>query len=39
MDVKQENIFWETIEVFDKQGLLPYIMIIGSWSEYIYKKN
>lgn len=36
MDKKQENIFWETVDVFDKQGLLPYIMIIGSWAEYIY---
>lgn len=36
MNIEQENIFWETIDVFDKQGLLPYIMIIGSWAEYIY---
>ena len=36
MNQQQENIFWETIDVFDKEGLLPYIMIIGSWAEYIY---
>ena len=28
MDKKQEKIFWETIDIFDKQGLLPYIMIM-----------
>ena len=36
MDKLQEQVFWETIDVFDKQGLLSYIMIIGSWAEYIY---
>ena len=36
MDKQQESVFWETIDVFDKEGLLPYIMIIGSWAEYIY---
>jgi len=36
MNVEQENVFWETIDLFDKQGLLPYIMIVGSWAEYIY---
>lgn len=36
MDIRQENAFWETIKIFDDEGLLPYIMIIGSWAEYIY---
>ena len=36
MDTEQQNAFWETIDIFDKQGVLPYIMIIGSWAEYIY---
>lgn len=36
MDTEQENVFWDTIDIFDKQGLLPFIMIIGSWAEYIY---
>jgi hypothetical protein len=36
MHAEQEKAFWDTIEVFDKQGLLPYIMVIGSWAEYIY---
>ena len=32
MDAKQENAFWQTIEIFDREGLLPYIMIIGKGS-------
>ena len=36
MDARQENAFWQTIKIFDNEGLLPYIMIIGSWAEYIY---
>ena len=23
MDTEQENVFWDTIDIFDKQGLLP----------------
>jgi len=36
MDTEQENAFWTTIDLFNHQGLLPFIMIIGSWAEYIY---
>ena len=36
MDKQQEEIFWETINTFDKAGLLRYVMLIGSWAEYIY---
>jgi len=36
MYTEQEKAFWDTIDIFDKQGLLPYIMVIGSWAEYIY---
>lgn len=36
MNGEQENAFWGTIDIFNKQGLLPYTMIIGSWAEYIY---
>jgi predicted nucleotidyltransferase len=25
--------------VFDKEGLLPYVMLIGSWAEYIYQHH
>ena len=34
---KQRSVFWEVIDVFDKQELLPYVMLMGSWSEYIYQ--
>ena len=34
---EQRNSFWDVIEVFDKQGLLPYVMLIGSWAEYLYE--
>ena len=36
MDARQEDAFWETIRIFRDTGLLPYVMIIGSWAEYIY---
>ncbi|MDR2569007.1 MAG: nucleotidyltransferase domain-containing protein [Oscillospiraceae bacterium] len=34
---EQKTVFWDLIETFDKQGLLPYVMLIGSWSELIYE--
>jgi len=34
---EQQNAFWDTIDVFEKEGLLPYVMLIGSWAEYIYQ--
>jgi len=34
---EQKTAFWDIIEVFNKEGLLPYIMIIGSWAEFIYQ--
>lgn len=34
---EQEIAFWETVVVFEKEGLLPYVMLIGSWAEYIYE--
>jgi len=33
---EQQVAFWDMIDVFDKEGLLPYVMLIGSWAEYIY---
>jgi len=36
MEAKQESTFWETIKIFYDEGLLPYVMIVGSWAEYIY---
>jgi hypothetical protein len=34
---RQQTAFWDTIDVFNKEGLLPYVMLIGSWAEYIYQ--
>ena len=34
---KQKEIFLETIKIFDNIGILPYIIIIGSWAEYLYE--
>jgi len=34
---EQQTAFWDAIEVFDRSGLLPYVMLIGSWAEYIYQ--
>jgi len=35
---EQKKVFWDLIDIFDKQGLLPFVMLIGSWSEMIYDK-
>ena len=37
MGTEQEKEFWNIIESFMIEGLLPYVMLIGSWSEYIYQ--
>jgi len=34
---EQEKAFWDAIGVFEKEGLLPYVMLIGSWAEYLYE--
>lgn len=34
---KQKQYFWEVIEIFSLAGLLPYVVLIGSWAEYIYE--
>lgn len=34
---EQESAFWDIIEIFHKEELLPFVMLIGSWAEYIYK--
>jgi len=36
---EQEKEFWNIIEVFSEEGLLPYVMLIGSWAEYIYQSH
>jgi len=35
-DSSKEAVFWEIIEVLYRSTLLPHIMIIGSWAEYLY---
>jgi len=37
MSNEQEKEFWDVIKIFSSMGLLPYVMIIGSWAEYIYQ--
>jgi len=37
MTEEQRKTFWEIIEIFDKTELLPYVMVIGSWAEYLYQ--
>ena len=34
--MKHEDVFWDLISSLDTSGLLPHVMIIGSWAEYIY---
>ena len=36
---EQQVAFWDVIKVFNKEGLLPYVMIIGSWAEYLYQNH
>jgi len=36
---KQQETFWEAIEIFSKLGVLSHIVIIGSWAEYIYEER
>ena len=35
----QESVFWEIIDTFNQQGLLPHVMLVGSWAEYIYERS
>jgi len=37
MSQEQEKVFWEIIDTFSSEGLLPYVMLIGSWAEYAYQ--
>lgn len=36
MNREQEQAFWETIKVLHELDILPHIMLIGSWAEYLY---
>jgi hypothetical protein len=33
----QKKVFWETVDVMNKAGALPYLLVIGSWAEYLYE--
>ena len=35
--IAEQEEFWSIIETFKEEGLLPYVMLIGSWAEYIYQ--
>jgi len=39
MEATERSTFWGAIEIFDKKGLLPHFMIIGSWAEYLYSET
>ena len=34
---RQKEIFWETLNTFQEIGLLEYLLLVGSWAEYIYQ--
>ena len=36
MNREQEQAFWDTIKVLHELGVLPHVMLIGSWAEYLY---
>lgn len=36
-DIKK--IFWDTITILEKNKVLEYIVLIGSWAEYIYEES
>ena len=37
--IDQQSAFWDIIEVFNCEGLLPHVMIIGSWAEFLYQHH
>lgn len=36
MNREQEQAFWDTIKVLHDLDVLPHIMLIGSWAEYLF---
>ena len=36
MDERQSNAFWSTIEIMNEASVLPHVIVIGSWAEYLY---
>jgi hypothetical protein len=37
MTTEQEFVFWDIIDTFETEELLPYVMLIGSWAELLYQ--
>jgi len=35
---EQQKAFEEVLDVFNEKKLIPYIMIIGTWAEYLYQE-
>ena len=38
MESSQKKTFWQTIALFQAVGLLEYIVVVGSWAEYLYQE-
>lgn len=36
MEDRKAAVLWEVIDVLDRSALLPHVMVIGSWAEYLY---
>ncbi|WP_227766349.1 GSU2403 family nucleotidyltransferase fold protein [Zhaonella formicivorans] len=34
---EQKRVFWDTMKLFKEIGLLPHVLLIGSWVEYVYE--
>ena len=34
-----KEIFWHTLKLFRDLELLPHLLLVGSWAEYIYEIN
>lgn len=38
MNPTQKSIFFETLQVLSNEDVLPHLILIGSWVEYVYQK-
>ena len=38
MESSQKQTFWQTIALFHDVGVLEYIVVVGSWAEYLYQE-
>lgn len=38
MESSQKQTFWQTIALFNDVGVLEYIVVVGSWAEYLYQE-